>query len=505
MAGAAGQLGTLLSEKAADFKVISQRHDANGPMQDRALEIVRQFIIDRKIIVFGGLAIDYALRLRGGSIYPDAQRPDFDTLSPNSVEDAYDLADALHRAGFSNVGAIRAIHVQTMNVRVNFIPLLDIGFTPPEVFARLPTLDYGGIRILHPDFQRLDMHLAFCFPFSGAPREDIFHRWKKDLKRFNILQTTYPVRAGSLTVAGGGASAAPPQLNVGYADLADKIFALHGIAAFGLLLAALRELREIVGLPNEADNRWPIVSTTVNRDFIKVSLPPNHAKAFEYVAIATPHPDGICDARKQEGCDVVWYEPYMDAKPETAVITSEGTPLHVFSTRGRQLAVVAMEVNEKHILIVSPQYLLLHFLLEAHLARDEAVRSILTQYYLWTLDILHEGASIIDKELTPKVAAKDFDRGKFINSSPFGLTTRVMGDVNHNEAYMIRIATMAQDIGDAPPASLELEANVKKVLDGLPPRGYYPPKTRPPKFDYTRNVLFQRSGRAITSSLRAEH
>ena len=196
MSRAAEQLGILLSEKTADFKVVSQRYDADGPMQDRALEIVKKFIADKKRVIYGGLSIDYALRLRGRSIYPDAQRPDFDFFSPRNVEDAYELADILQRAGFSDVGAIRAIHVQTIRVRVNFIFVADVSYAPPDVFARLPTVDYEGLRVLHPDYQRLDMHLAFCFPFNGAPREDVFHRWSKDVRRFALLQEAYPIRPG---------------------------------------------------------------------------------------------------------------------------------------------------------------------------------------------------------------------------------------------------------------------------------------------------------------------
>ena len=37
------------------------------------------------------------------------------------------------------------------------------------------------------------MPLPFCFPFNGAPREDVFHRWRKDLKRFNLYADNYPI------------------------------------------------------------------------------------------------------------------------------------------------------------------------------------------------------------------------------------------------------------------------------------------------------------------------
>lgn len=493
----------LLTEKTADFKVVSQRYDADGPMQDRALEIVKKFIADKGLILYGGLAIDYALRLKGRSIYPDAQRPDFDAFSPRSVEDAYELANILQRSGFKDVGAIRAIHVQTMRVRVDFIFVADISYAPPDVFTRLPTVNYEGIRVLHPDYQRLDMHLAFCFPFNGAPREDVFHRWSKDVRRFSLIQETYPIKADALAQAdasGAGNSTTMLEVDLAVSTSGDSI-ALHGIAAFGLLVAAFRDLKEAVD-SSVGVKAWPMVATTVYGTKIRVSLPSEHAAVYNYISVASSSPDEICSARK--GDTIQWYEPYMDAKPETVVITGRGAPLHVFSTKERQLAVVAVKVESARILIVTPQYLLLHFLHEAHRASSDALRRVMTQYYLWTLDILQEGANSIAKKIKSIAATeKEFDRDKFINSSPFGLTTRVMGTVNHDAAYIIKMADAAQAVGDTPPSALHIEVDVKKILDGLPQRGYYPAtsKRTPPPFDYGRNILFQRSGKPRGSAV----
>lgn len=504
MTRVAEQLGILLSEKTADFKVISQRYDADGPMQDRALEIVRKFIADKKLIIYGGLSIDYALRLRGRSIYPDAQRPDFDFYSPRNVEDAYELANILQRAGFKDVGAIRAIHVQTIRVRVDFIFVADISYAPPDVFARFPTVNYEGLRVLHPDYQRLDMHLAFCFPFNGAPREDVFHRWSKDVKRFALLQETYPIRPGALehsaAVAGGASSTAVLETDLAV-DVASDFLALHGIAAFGILLSSLRELEKIAAVAPSPE-AFPSVDVSVEDTKVAVKIPAEHAAIYNFVTIATPQPEKICEAKA--GCRIQWFEPYMDAKPETAVIQppgDKGAPLHVFSVKGRQLAVIATRIGKTKVLSVTPQYLLLHFLHEAHQASNEAQRTLMTQYYLWTLAILHIGASIISDNLESiPPSDKEFDRDKFINSSPFGLTTRVMGDVNHDAAYIIKIADAAQAVGDTPPATLHLGIDVKKILDGLPQRGYYPATSKkpPPPFDYSRNILFRRSGRPKT-------
>ena len=71
-------LGLWATSRVKDAECTAQKLDADGVMVDRALDIVREFIVERGLILFGGTAIDYALRLKGSKIYPDEQRPDFD-------------------------------------------------------------------------------------------------------------------------------------------------------------------------------------------------------------------------------------------------------------------------------------------------------------------------------------------------------------------------------------------------------------------------------------------
>lgn len=231
-----------LTPKIKEYEVIAQQRDIDGTMTDIILNTVRKFIVSRQLILFGGLAIDYALKLKGSGIYPDAQRPDFDFISDHSVEDAYDLADILFKAGYRDVGAMRGIHVQTMRVRADFIWVADIGYAPKEVYDKIPTFDFNGMRVVHPDYQRMDMHMALCFPFNGAPREDVFHRWRKDVKRFNLLNEYYPILdndeikthqiQGELKI---------PLIGDGKCRVAH-----HGFVAYSLLRSALDELMAAV-------------------------------------------------------------------------------------------------------------------------------------------------------------------------------------------------------------------------------------------------------------------
>ena len=453
-------LAEWAKEHAGALKVIAQQRDADGPMADRALELVRSFIVKRSLILFGGLAIDYALRLsESRGIYHDDERPDFDVLSPNSVDDAYDLADELARAGFSDVGVVRGIHVQTMRVRTDYVWVADIGYAPRGVFEALPTLDYRGMRVMHPDYQRMDMHLAFCFPFSGAPREDVFHRWKKDLKRFNLLDPVYPV-------TGSGATLAEPALKTVTARLPVPIaapsarglgVALHGFAACAVLQDELARRRAPESAPASQHFRL------LDAHSFEVEVP---AACPGMAHFASPDPDSATRGLP----DVVWTDPYMDVFPETAI--SESAAATVLSTRDRLLSVSTVRVGELEALVVTPQYLLLFFLFEAHRAPSEGLRRVYRDYYALTLKLLR------DSEET-------FRDGSALAASLFGPSVQTLGKTNHNAAYLIKIAKIASDLGEG---SADL-------LAGLP-RGYYPSqgKARPPAFDYAASPFFQRAG-----------
>lgn len=159
-----------------------------------AITYVQKKIIAKRFILYGGQAIDYALRLRGSSLYSEYDVPDYDFFSSNYVEDAYEMGEYFAKR-YDNVSVIRATHPSTMRVRVNFLVVADVTFCPAEIMTRIPTLTYRRMRIVSPEFQRLDVHSSLSNPFQNPPREVIFHRWKKDLERRILIDKYYPVKS----------------------------------------------------------------------------------------------------------------------------------------------------------------------------------------------------------------------------------------------------------------------------------------------------------------------
>lgn len=506
--------------RGKEFEVVAQVRDADAPVGDRALEIVHKFIVERGLILYGGQAIDFALRLRGSRIYPDHQTPDFDFFSPQSVDDAYDLADILRDAGFANIGAIPAIHAQTMRVKTDFIFVADITYAPRAVFDSFPTVSFAGMRVLHPDYQRTDMHLAFCFPFNNPPREDVFHRFAKDLKRFRLFQEFYPITTGaslsvdeSTNVRGGAGGGTPMAVEVDLTHVAVHGFAGYGVfrATFDLLAVASAEAgvsKKVLAAAHALAAETPALEVA-----FEAGAAGRHRVAFDPPAaaarllLATPWPDEVVAGlvADRDNATVEWYAPYMDSRPLMARVSGGGGPdVDVHSTQSRLLAVSVVDApgpaggDPVKLTLVSPQYLLLNFLYEAHVSAG-GVRDLYVKYYGATLRLL-EAADLLIAALRaegggPKVPEATYH--SFVESSPFGLAMRPFGDENHDASYLIRLAGSARNVGDTPPgvdpAALPDLANA--------PSKYFPGGHRDtgkhPSFDYEANIAFQRSGELI--------
>lgn len=323
---------------------IIQDRNKDKDMILNAQDIVRKFIIDRKLIIFGGLAIDYALRLKGSSIYYDGELPDYDCISNRNVDDAYDLGEILNAKGFENVRVIRAKHVETMRVRVNLITVADIGYIPTKYFKQYKYIVYNQLHILHPDIQRLDLHKAFCFPLNNAPMEDIFHRWNKDLHRFNLYEKYYPIK----------------EIQCNYNCIEYKYelpagnFAYHGFAAFALYRKELLK---------HVDINFPKLDIEITKTHCKFSSPVK----------------GLCIVTSEVKCNT---NPILGYIPKSL----HNNDLHIYQVNMLSIT----RIN--NVQVVNIQYLLMWFLF--HYNFDD--NSLYGNFYLYTLQMI-ELSSIIKK------------------------------------------------------------------------------------------------------------
>lgn len=164
----------------------------------KALNMAKQYIIKNKLVLTGGLAIHYALILKGKlGIYSDECLPDYDCVSDQHQVHAYNLAMILCKNELPNTNAIQGLHITTMRTRVYLgVENMDITYVPQEIFDVLSknALTYkDNLQIIHPHFQMLDQHRALSLPFENEPLYSLDYRWKKDMTRFDLLYGAYPL------------------------------------------------------------------------------------------------------------------------------------------------------------------------------------------------------------------------------------------------------------------------------------------------------------------------
>lgn len=154
-----------------------------------ATEIVREFIISKRLIVTGGLVVDFALRLKGQKIYEDYVVPDYDFFSTQNVRDACELFNLLRKSGLTNISLVTGIHPTTVKVFVYKDCVADITFAYESLFKDMKksALTYDGMLFRNPEIQYVDMHRALTYPYENEPRETINNRWIKDFERFCLL------------------------------------------------------------------------------------------------------------------------------------------------------------------------------------------------------------------------------------------------------------------------------------------------------------------------------
>lgn len=177
------------------YEILLEKHRPTYAEHKRGLDLVLQFLMEKKRILYGGMAIDAALKSKTGvGIYPPDLLPDFDFLSPSYLQDSCEIADLLHANNFKDVNVINGIHFITRRVRIeHLLVVADVGFVDKDLYPTIPYLEYEGLRFVHPHYQKMDMLRACSFPFDDCPLCVIFHRMKKDIKRFNMLEDAYPI------------------------------------------------------------------------------------------------------------------------------------------------------------------------------------------------------------------------------------------------------------------------------------------------------------------------
>lgn len=157
----------------------------------KIIKILEDYLKVKRVICYGGTAINNILPKNAQFYNKDLEVPDYDFYSPNAMDDAIELANIYADAGYTEVEAKAGVHHGTFKVYVNYLGVADITQLEEPIFTELykEGLRFGGIRYASPDFLRMGMYLEL-----SRPNGDV-SRWEKVHKRLNLLNTHYPLRS----------------------------------------------------------------------------------------------------------------------------------------------------------------------------------------------------------------------------------------------------------------------------------------------------------------------
>ena len=163
---------------------------ANSPEIITIIKIVEDFIKSKKLICYGGTAINNILPQQDQFYNKNIEIPDYDFFSPNALKHAKELADIYYSKGYNEVEAKAGVHTGTYKVYVNFIPVADITFLENKLFKAISieSIHIDNIMYAPPNFLRMSMYLEL-----SRPEGDV-SRWEKVLKRLILLNKHYPIK-----------------------------------------------------------------------------------------------------------------------------------------------------------------------------------------------------------------------------------------------------------------------------------------------------------------------
>jgi hypothetical protein len=173
-----------LAEKRSAYKIV------NSPEVKKIIEIVELFIKNKKLICYGGTAINNILPKQDQFYDLNVELPDYDFFSNKPLEHAKELADIYVKEGYEEVEAKAGMHFGTYKVFVNFIPVADITLMDNQLFNSLKNeaIKVAGILYCPPNYLRMSMYLELSRPTGDVSR------WEKVLKRLTLLNKHHPLR-----------------------------------------------------------------------------------------------------------------------------------------------------------------------------------------------------------------------------------------------------------------------------------------------------------------------
>jgi hypothetical protein len=157
---------------------------------DNIIKILETFLQKKKVICYGGTAINNILPENHQFYNKDVEIPDYDFYSPTAIKHSKELADIYFKNNYENVEVRSGMHKETYKVFVNFVPIADITQLDPAICKILIKngIRKNGIYYSPPNFLRLHMYNELSRPDGDVTR------WEKVYKRLLLLNKYHPFK-----------------------------------------------------------------------------------------------------------------------------------------------------------------------------------------------------------------------------------------------------------------------------------------------------------------------
>lgn len=156
----------------------------------KIINILEKFLAKKKLICYGGTAINNILPVKDQFYDKNVELPDYDFFSTNALNDAKELADIYFKEKYEEVEAKSGVHPGTFKVFVNFKPVADVTQLDVNIFKLIKNdaIIKDNIYYAPPNFLRMSMYLELSRPDGDVSR------WEKVLKRLILLNKNYPLK-----------------------------------------------------------------------------------------------------------------------------------------------------------------------------------------------------------------------------------------------------------------------------------------------------------------------
>ncbi len=171
--------------------VKQEKYKRNEILFNKLKKIIEDFCKERKLIIYGGLAMDKLLRAAGHQgIYDQYEVPDYDTYSTNFLVDTEDLGRRIHESGVPYVKIHSGFKPSTRKIHITLlsISVIDVNEVSVEHYNALNPKDIDGLLYIRPDalFEDQIKNLV-----TNLYKD--YHRIPKIVKRIPLLLQYFPV------------------------------------------------------------------------------------------------------------------------------------------------------------------------------------------------------------------------------------------------------------------------------------------------------------------------